>query len=417
MTTRILITALIALTFNTSLCLAQAQTLLEARADHQTTLIKFKQEKQGLDQPQKPLFDLVKYNTELGDMDAYLSTPPDQSKRYPAIIWVTGGFPSGGIGAGAWKPQSMDNDQSAQDYRLSGLVMMYPSFRGTADNPGYQESFYGEVNDIISAANYLAKVKYVDPKRIYLGGHSTGGTLVLLAAETGYPFKAVFSFGPVSDPARYGEKKLNYDLKNAKEAQLRAPIHHLDAIKSNTYVIEGSNGNQQQLMLLKEKSNNSKVKFMTIQGASHFDILGPINRFIARDIVKLTAEQQPAFSNLDLQGAYDDVLVGKYQISDLNTLADLRYNGLDLSTPKATQFYFFARQQLPLDELAKATSDSIFKATMVESKMDKNGKAYYRLILSKHINFLKLEDIFTASKTAKKLGERFSVQYDGWYVD
>lgn len=56
--------------------------------------------------------------------------------------------------------------------------MMFPSLRGGNDNPGVKEGFLAEVDDVLAAADFLGKQNYVDPGRIYLGGHSTGGTLV-----------------------------------------------------------------------------------------------------------------------------------------------------------------------------------------------------------------------------------------------
>ena len=82
--------------------------------------------------------------------------------------------------------------------------MMFPSLRGGNDNPGRKEGFLGEVDDVLAAADFLATVDYVDPRRLYLGGHSTGGTLVLLVAESSDRFRAVFSFGPVDDVSGYG---------------------------------------------------------------------------------------------------------------------------------------------------------------------------------------------------------------------
>ena len=61
---------------------------------------------------------------------------------------------------------------------------MFPSLRGGNDNPGRREGFFGEVDDILAATDYLARQPHVDPKRIYLGGHSTGGTMVMLVAES-----------------------------------------------------------------------------------------------------------------------------------------------------------------------------------------------------------------------------------------
>ena len=53
---------------------------------------------------------------------------------------------------------------------------------------------------------------YVDPDQIYLGGHSTGGTLALLVAESTDRFRAIFSFGPVANMRNYGTDILFFDL-------------------------------------------------------------------------------------------------------------------------------------------------------------------------------------------------------------
>ena len=66
--------------------------------------------------------------------------------------------------------------------------MMFPSLRGGNDNPGNKEGFLGEVDDVLAAADFLSKQEFVDPNRIYLGGHSTGGTLVLLVAACSNKF-------------------------------------------------------------------------------------------------------------------------------------------------------------------------------------------------------------------------------------
>jgi hypothetical protein len=150
--------------------------------------------------------------------------------KHPAIIWLTGGF-SNSIGDIAWTPGPASNDQSASGFRDAGIVMMYPPLRGGNNNPGYIETFYGEVDDVLAAAKALATLDYVDPKRIYLGGHSTGGTLALLvAAAGGDRFRAVFALGPVDNVVGYGADVLPFDLKNPKEAQVRAPVVWVSSI-------------------------------------------------------------------------------------------------------------------------------------------------------------------------------------------
>jgi len=219
-------------------------------------------------------------------MAAYVSPSPKDGKKHPAILWLIGGF-SNGIGDTPWADAPPDNDQSASAYRKAGIIMMYPSRRGGNKNPGYHEDFYGEADDIIAARDYLAKLDYVDPNRIYLGGHSTGGTLALLVAELDNKFRAVFAFGPVDKPTRYGSDSLSYDLSNPKETDLRSPIKWLQDIGDPTYVFEGttSPSNLVCLTAMKQASLNPLIHFITLPGKTHFTGLGPTNKIIAAKIV------------------------------------------------------------------------------------------------------------------------------------
>ena len=55
----------------------------------------------------------------------------------------------------------------------------------------------GEVDDVLAAIDFVRKRADVDPKRVYLGGHSTGATLALLVAASQPPVRAVFGVGPI----------------------------------------------------------------------------------------------------------------------------------------------------------------------------------------------------------------------------
>ena len=216
---------------------ACGESLKEARKGFTTHLMKKQSEGDAPEQPPADLFRLTTYPSPLGDMAAYVSPSPNDGKKHPAIIWLIGGF-SNGIHDTPWQPASSQNDQSASAYREAGIIMMYPSRRGGNTNPGYREDFLGEADDIIAARDYLAKLDYVDPNRIYLGGHSTGGTLALIVAELDNKFRAVFAFGPVDDVSGYGSDILNYDLSNPKETNLRSPIKWLQDIGNPTYVLK-----------------------------------------------------------------------------------------------------------------------------------------------------------------------------------
>jgi pimeloyl-ACP methyl ester carboxylesterase len=156
--------------------------------------------------------------------------------------------------------------------------MMYPSLRGGNDNPGYVEAFYGEVDDVLAAAKYAASLPYVDPSRIYLGGHSTGGALALLvAAAGGDRFRAVFSLGPVDDVTGYGDDVLPFDTTVTQEGRLRAPKHWLKDIKCPTFVWEGAKqpSNVDSLLALQKRNTNPVITFVPVPGESHFSVIVP----------------------------------------------------------------------------------------------------------------------------------------------
>ena len=246
-------------------------TLADARRGFKTRLQRKERDGTPPDSPPPNIFRLVRYETPAGKLAAYLSTDPGDGKKHPAIIWIFGGF-SNSIGSTAWGEQPAKNDQSASAFRKAGIVMMYPSFRGGNDNPGVKESFFGEVTDVLAARDFLAQQSFVDPERIYLGGHSTGGTLALLAAECSDRFRAVFSFGPVDDVTGYGDKVLVFDVNNKQEVKLRAPEHWLASIQCPTFVFEGteSPGNISALESMSQASHNSNIHFYSIQiGRAH----------------------------------------------------------------------------------------------------------------------------------------------------
>jgi hypothetical protein len=139
----------------------------EARHGFQTKLVR--REKVGEAPPAPPsnVLKLVHYRAPLGDNAAHISLAPIDGKKHPAIIWIVGGF-SNSIGDAAWAPSPQSNDQSASGFRGQGIVMMYPSLRGGNTNPGCKEGGYGEVDDVLAAAKYLASLNYVDASRIYL---------------------------------------------------------------------------------------------------------------------------------------------------------------------------------------------------------------------------------------------------------
>lgn len=243
-------------------------------------------------------FELVHYEAPLGSFPAYVTVPTDKTVKHPAIVWVAGGFDNS-IGDTPWAQATPDNDQSARAFPSAGIVTMYPSLRGGNNNAGYIEGLYGEVDDVLAAGKYLASRPDVDPKRVYLGSHSTGGTLALLAAESTHQFRAVFAFGPISRIEQYGTDDLTFDMNDGQEKTLRSPLFYLSAIANPTFVFEGTEApsNIEPVRELRSSCTNPLVHFYQVPGATHFSGLAPVTPVIAAKIVLDTAVQ-PHFSFL-----------------------------------------------------------------------------------------------------------------------
>lgn len=272
---------LVALSYTTS-----ASTLKETRANFKSKIFPSTIEGGDIEIPPKGILSIVDYPSSVGLLKAYLTPDPKDQQRHPAIIWIVGGD-CNSIGE-VWTKRNENNDQTASAYRESGVIMMYPSLRGGNANPGRQEGFLGEVDDIISAYNYLKTLPYVDSTQVYLGGHSTGGTLVLLTAELSTCFAGIISFGPVSGAISYGYGSdfLPFDASDDRESEVRAPAFWLEDIKTPTIVIEGGSGNTWHLEIMRRFSKNPKVKFLKIPNGNHFSILFPTNKLLAKSILK-----------------------------------------------------------------------------------------------------------------------------------
>lgn len=263
--------------------------LAKERSNFKTRLLSRESDREDRTIPPKPpigVFNRVLYPAPLGMNAAYVTPDPANGKRLPAIIWISGGY-SNILGDFYWSESDPENDQTASAFRQDGLVLMIPSFRGSHFNRGRREAFLGEADDVFAAAEYLSNLPYVDPNRIYLGGHSTGATLAMLVAASTDRFRGVFAFGPVEDVAGYGPNYLPFDMDDPREVKIRSPGAWLDSIASPTYVIEGAEepGNYDDLMAMKRATKNPRVRFLAAKGRDHYNLLRPIGEILARKII------------------------------------------------------------------------------------------------------------------------------------
>jgi len=269
---------------------AETRSFAEAHDAFQTTLAEENNDDDPIPDPPEGVFDLVKYPSKVGDLAAYVSSDPGDGQKHPMIIWVVGGW-GNGIDDFPWCYPEWDDDQTGSAFWQAGVLTMYPSFRGGNGNPGNYETLFGEVDDIASAYEYAASLPYVDPDRIYLGGHSTGGTRALLAAEYTDKFRAVFGFGAVDKIEYHNNSQFTFDRDIEEEYKMRSPIYWLDSVKTPTFLIEGSDGNSSNLKNIERTSQNDNIHCYIMEGQDHFSVLAPLTRVIAQKILADTGAE------------------------------------------------------------------------------------------------------------------------------
>lgn len=271
-----------------------AHSLSDARAGFQTKVPKGRP-KTGFDgqpapTPPSTIFEKVAVPGPVGRLGAYITPDPKDGKRHPAVVWAHGGF--GDIDSGFWEARPRSNDQSARAFREAGIVLAVGSWRAENDNPGDYELYYGEVDDLLAVRDHVAKLPYVDPRRIYLAGHSSGGTLVLLAAEKSDGFRAAFSIGgdPLFDSPesydRYGG--VPFDYSDDREIRLRSASSFWRSIRRPAFYFEGSGSSSVGLaQWMGDKAAQAGVPFKAFVAmqANHFSILAPVTELIAKKIL------------------------------------------------------------------------------------------------------------------------------------
>lgn len=269
---------------------AGVSALAQARRGFASKMLEEHRDGTRAPRPPAGLFNLVHYESPLGPLAAYVTPDPGDNKKHPAILWITGGD-CNTIGD-VWTPRPAGNDQSAAAYRNAGIVMMFPSLRGGNDNPGVQENFLNEVDDVLAAADYLARQPFVDADRLYLGGHSTGGTLALLTAESTKRFRAVFALGPVASVMDYKGAIPLYFKPSPRDIELRSPANWLRCVETPTFVFEGTRdpSNLASLRTMSKLNTSPHLQFLEVPELSHFSVIAPLNELIARKILRPGSE-------------------------------------------------------------------------------------------------------------------------------
>jgi formylglycine-generating enzyme required for sulfatase activity len=135
-----------------------------------------------------------------------------------------------------------DDWDVTKPYRDAGFVVLALTLRGENGQPGYFSYFYDEVDDVLAAAESLSKQPFVDPNRLYLAGHSAGGTMTLLAAMASKRFRAAAALSGCPDQMGGFRTTtgLPFDKSDPRELQLRSPMAYATSFKCPLRIYSGT---------------------------------------------------------------------------------------------------------------------------------------------------------------------------------
>ncbi len=187
----------------------------------------------------------ITYRSSVGDMDipAYLFQPLQKGgpRSRAAMIWVHGGV------HGNW---AISYFPFVREAVQQGYVIIAPEYRGST---GYGEALhmaidYGgyEIDDTLSAVEYLKTLPHVNPDRLGIMGWSHGGFIALHSVfREKHPFKAAVAMVPVTNLFfRLSYKGPSYQRSFATQQRIlglpfekrelykeRSPIYHVDKLQ------------------------------------------------------------------------------------------------------------------------------------------------------------------------------------------
>ncbi len=195
---------------------------------------------------------LVHYPSKDGKwtISAFLYVPfnMQRSGKNAAIVYVHGGPAS----------QSMDSFNRFVQYMVNqGYMVIAPNYRGST---GYGKAFQhanlfdmggGDLEDVLSAADWIKQTGFLDPKKVILMGGSYGGYLTMMGVTkapdvwaAGVPivpfvnwFTEIEHEDPVlreSDLATMGDP-----VKNKALYEDRSPIHFIGNVKAPLFLLAG----------------------------------------------------------------------------------------------------------------------------------------------------------------------------------
>ncbi|QDT40903.1 Prolyl oligopeptidase family protein [Gimesia alba] len=208
----------------------------------------------------------VEYTSGDLRLKAWLSDDPGDGKKYPAVVYLHGG----------WAFSAIDWDDVTQ-FVDAGFVVLMPMLRGENGNPGNYEAFYGEVDDAIAAGRFVSELPYVDADQVFVAGHSVGAVLATLVAMIPSNYKAAAALSGVLDMALWSAEgdpaQFVFNIRDPEEVRVRNPMAFAGSIQIPLilYAERGGHGSVQYCVPGTSQTRRQELRVRDHVGRSYDD--------------------------------------------------------------------------------------------------------------------------------------------------
>lgn len=227
----------------------------------------------------------------LMQMRLYLPVGTHGDRALPCVLITSAGTP---LLHGSQAPGIQD-DAELQPYIAAGFAVLGFSLDGIILNKDrasdatfalaykqFQRSGAGTVN-VRNAVEFLInKVPQVDPNRIYIAGHSSAGTLALLAAEHEPRLKGCIAYAPVTDVVARLKSVIDDPAASralpgvADFAKQSSPLTHVSKIGCPVFLFHAADDSNTPVSDSRRfaellKSNGKAVTYVEVPNGGHYN--------------------------------------------------------------------------------------------------------------------------------------------------
>lgn len=228
-----------------------------------------------------PGVQAVRYPSGDLELKGWLSGPPSSApapgqERRPAVVYLHGGF---SFSSSDWA--------DASPFAEAGFVLFMPMLRGENGNPGYYESFYGEVDDAVAAGEYVKSLPYVDADHIFVVGHSVGGVLAVLASMVPSVYREAASLSGYLSMRRFvsssPDELVPFSRTRPEEIVIRDPHEFVSSLRIPVVLYADlTNQEQAESFAVKAKDAGKRCEIVMVPG-DHATMVAPsVSRAIER---------------------------------------------------------------------------------------------------------------------------------------